>query len=156
MTMPTPKNPLKHLRASDLRGVAQLATQATAGVARITEGVHQAVWSALGAPGGKVPGQTGGITGLVYKSIQGATQLLGKGVDTLFARLQPLLESADAAHPGTPQREAVLAALNGVMGDRLVAGNNSLATPMTLRYRGEALDWQALPPGLRSRARCCC
>ncbi|MDR3451496.1 MAG: alpha/beta hydrolase [Rhodoferax sp.] len=148
MTPPASKNPIKHLRASDLRGVAQLATQATAGVTRITEGVHQAVWSALGAPDGKVPGQTGGITGLVYKSIQGATQLLGKGVDTLFARLQPLLESAEAARPGTPQREAVLAALNGVMGDRLAASNNPLAIPMTLRYQGEALNWQALPPGL--------
>ena len=148
MTIPVPKNSLKHLRASDLRGVAQLATQATAGVTRIAEGVHQAVWRSLGASGGPLPDQTGGITGLVYKSIQGVTQLLGKGVDALFARLQPLLESADTAQPGTPQREAVLAALNGVMGDRLVAGNNSLATPMTLRYRGEALDWQALPPGL--------
>ena len=149
MPIPSPKNPLKHLRASDLRGVAQLATQATAGVARITEGVHQAVWRTLGAPGGKLPDQAGGITGVVYRSIQGATQLLGKGVDTLFTRLQPLLESADAAHPGTPQREAVLAALNGVMGDRLVAGNNPLATPMTLRYQGEALDGQALPRSLK-------
>ncbi|QDL37055.1 DUF7379 domain-containing protein [Rhodoferax sediminis] len=147
MTPPASKNPIKHLRASDLRGMAQLATQATAGAAHITEGVHQAVRSALGAPGGKVPGQTGGITGLVYKSVRGVTQLLGQGVDALFARLQPLLESAEAAQPGTPQREAVLAALNGVMGDRLAASNNPLATPMTLRYRGEALDWRALPPG---------
>lgn len=146
MAKPASKNLLKHLRASDIRAIAQLATQATAGVARIAEGVHQSVWNTLGAPGGKAPGQTRGITGLVYQSVHGVTQLVGKGVDTLLARLQPQLESAEKAPPGTPQREALLAALNGVMGDHLAATNNPFAIPMTLRYRGEALNWRALPP----------
>ena len=137
-------NPLKHLRAADLRGVAQLATQATAGVARIAEGVHQSVWSSMGVPG-RAAGQTGGLTGFVYQAVQGVTQLLGSQVDRLLALLQPALQSADSAAPETPQREAVLAALNGVMGDRLVAANNPLATPMKLRLRGQVLDWQAPP-----------
>ena len=146
---PSPKSP-KHLHSSDLRGVAQLATQATAGVVRIAEGVHQSVRSSLGIPGGKEPGQTGGITGLVYKSVHGVTQLVGKGVDTLLARLPPALDSAQAAPAGSPQREAVLAALNGVMGDHLLESHNPLATPMTLRYQGEALNWQVLPPMLEA------
>jgi hypothetical protein len=133
------------LRLSDVRAIAQLATQATMGVTRIAEGVHQSVWRTLGAPGGKAPGQTRGITGLAYKSVQGVTRLLGQGMNAVLARLQPLLESPGDARPGTPQREAVLAALNGVMGDRLAASNNPLATPMTLRYRGEALNWQTWP-----------
>ena len=83
MTPPAPKNPLQHLRASDVRGIAQLATQATSGVARIAEGVHQSVWSTMGVPGGKVQGQTRGITGLVYRSVQGITQLLGKQIPAL-------------------------------------------------------------------------
>ncbi|MFZ4539105.1 esterase/lipase family protein [Propionivibrio sp.] len=145
MTKPAAKTPLKHLRTSDIRGVAQLAVQATVGVTRIVEGVHQSVWNILGVPGGKRPGQTGGITGLVYKSIHAVTQLLGKGVDSVLVRLQPLLDSAEEAKPGTPQREAVLAALNGVMGDRLLASSNPFAIPMTLRYQGEALNWLALP-----------
>ena len=146
MAKPPSKKPPKHLHSSDLRGVAQLATQATAGVARIAEGVHQSVWSSLGVPGGKAPGQTRGITGLVYKSVHGVTRLLGKGVDTLLARLQPALDAAQAAPAGSPQRAAVLAALNGVMGDHLLESHNPLATPMTLRYQGEALNWQALAP----------
>lgn len=145
MTKPVSKGTLKHLRASDLRGLALLATQATAGVTRIAEGVHQSVWRTLGAPDGETPGQTRGLTGLVYTSVRGVTQLLGKGLDTVLTKLQPLLESAEDAAPGTPQREAVLAALNGVMGDRLAASHNPLATPMTLRYQGVALNWQALP-----------
>ena len=121
----------KHMRASDLRGLAQLATLATTGVISIAEGVHQSVLSTLGLGQGPSPGQTGGLTGLVYQSVLGATQLVGKGIDNMLLGLESRLgQSPDA---GTPQREAVLAALNGVLGDRLAASNNPLATPMTLR-----------------------
>ena len=147
MTPPPSKNPLQHLRVSDLRAAAQLASQATVGVSRIVEGVHQSVWRTLGAPGGAQPGQARGITGLVYRAVEGSAQLLGQGAQGVLTRLEPLLASADAQKPGSPQREAVLAALNGVMGDRLAASHNPLATPMTLRWQGRALDWQqALPP----------
>ncbi len=142
MTRPALKVPLKHFRTSDIRGVAQLVTQATAGVTRLVEGVHQSVWDTFGVSGGRLPGQTGGITGVVYRSVRGATQLLGKGVDVLLARLQPLLDADEGAKSETPQREAVLAVLNGVIGDRLVASNNPLATPMTLRYHGGVLSLQ--------------
>jgi len=142
MTKPKPSG---HWRASDLRGVAQLATQATTAVAHIAEGVHQSVWGAMGAPGGKKAGQTRGLTRLVYQSVRGITQLVGNGLETLLTRLAPVLEIADEAAPGSPQREAVLAALNGVMGDRLLDSANPLATPMTLRHEGRALDWRALP-----------
>ena len=146
MTTPASEIPLKHWRVSDIRGIAQLATQAIAGVTRIAEGVHQSVWNAMGVPGGKAAGLPRDINGLVYKSVHVVTLLVGKAVDTVLAGLQPLFESAEDANPGTPRREAVLAALNGVMGDRLVERNNPFATPMTLRYRGRALHWQALPP----------
>ena len=116
MTTPAPKptsarpplQKLQHLRPSDARAVVQLATQATRGVARIAEGVHQSVWAALGASAGKTTDQTRGITGLVYQSIHGVTQLLGAGADKALARLEPLLASADAAPIESPQREAVL------------------------------------------------
>lgn len=79
---PTVAATLAHLlRPSDARAMVQLATQATRGVARITEGVHQSVWATLGAPAGKAADQTRGITGLVYKSIHGVTQLLGAVAD---------------------------------------------------------------------------
>ncbi len=135
---------LKHLRPSDLRGVAQLATQATRGVADMTEGVHQSVWGSLGVPG-KAPGQTRGVTGFVYRAVHGITELVGKGLAAGLTRLEPLLENLVDSPPETPEREAVLAALNGVLGDRLQASHNPLATPMTLRYQGQALVWTALP-----------
>ena len=138
-------NPLKHLRSTDLRGLAKLATQATLNVTKIAEGVTQSVWSTLGAPSGKDKDQTRGITGLVYKSIQGVAQLVGKGTESLLTSLQPLLDKIDQEPQESAPREAVLAALNGVMGDRLVESDNPLATPMTLRVQNQALDWEAMP-----------
>lgn len=149
--MAPPPRPTRaaHLRRSDLRGVAQLATQATAGVARITEGVHQSVWRTLGVDG-PAPGRTGGLTGLVYQSVQGITRGVGKGLDLALGAIEPLLgraladaEAGAAGAPPSAQREAVLAALNGVMGDRLLAAASPFATPMTLRRDGQPIDPQA-------------
>jgi PGAP1-like protein len=141
----TNPNPFKHLRSTDLRGLAKLATQATVDVTKMAEGVTQSVWSTLGAPSGKDKDQTRGITGLVYKSIQGVAQLVGKGTESLLTSLQPLLEKIEQEPQESAPREAVLAALNGVMGDRLVESDNPLATPMTLRFKNETLNWEAMP-----------
>ena len=140
MTRPASKNPTKHLRASDAQAAAQLATHATLGVARITEGVHQSVWASMGVAGGSEPGRTRGLTRQVYRSIEAITQLVGIGLEQAFRALQPLLESAASGAPNSARREAVLAALNGVMGDRLVAAGNPLATPMGLYLRGQLVD----------------
>jgi hypothetical protein len=83
-----PRRPFDHLQPSDLRAAAQLATQATRGVTRITEGVHQAVWSVMGVPGGQ-PEQTRGITGFVYRTLPGVSALVGKGLEAAFTRLEP-------------------------------------------------------------------
>ncbi len=142
---PNPSNMFKHLRSTDLRGLAKLATQATVNVTKIAEGVTQSVWATMGAPSGKDKDQTRGITGLVYKSIQSVAQLVGKGTESLLTSLQPLLDKIDQEPQESAPREAVLAALNGVMGDRLVESDNPLATQMSLRLNNEALNWEAMP-----------
>ena len=139
-------SPLHHLRPSDLRAVAQLATQATSGVATMAEGVHHAVLGTMGLAGGKAGQQTSGITGFVYRTVRGVTELVGKGLQAAFTKLEPLLAALVDAPPDTPEREAVLAALNGVLGDQLEQHHNPLATPMTLRYQGRALNLNTLPP----------
>lgn len=139
--------PLRHVRPSDLRGVAQLATAATRGVATLAEDVHQAVWSTLGAPAHPASkARTRGVTGFVYRTVHGVTELVGKGLQATFTRLEPLLETLVDAPEETPEREAVLAALNGVLGDRLAQTHNPLATPMTLRWQGQALNPMGMPP----------
>jgi len=143
--MSASKHPLKHLRASDMRAVTLLATDATAAVTRIAEGVHQSVWRTLGAPSGATSEQARGLTGMVYKSINGVTQLVGNGVATALTRLEPLLQRIEAPDEESFERAAVLAALNGVMGDRLQRAGNPLATPMTLRLHNQVLDWTTPP-----------
>ena len=63
------------------------------------------------------------------------THLVGGGLDALLAQLRPTL----AGRTSSPEREAVLAALNGVLGDYLVATDNPLAIPMSLRRDGRSL-----------------
>ncbi len=138
-------NAARHVHSADLRAVTALAVEATHSVTGIAESVHQAVWRTLGAPSGKTKTEARGITGFVYRRIHQVTNLVGKSIDVALGKLQPLFEITEAAPPGSPLREAVLAALNGVMGDRLAASNNAFATPMTMRHLGKALDWQAMP-----------
>jgi hypothetical protein len=135
-----------HLHPADLRGFARLATQATAGLADLVEAMHHTI--ARRARGGEpqAPGRTRGLTGLVYKSVRGVTRLVGGGVDALLGQLKPTL----AGRASSPEREAVLAALNGVLGDYLVASDNPLAIPMRLRRAGRplVLETQALAAAL--------
>jgi hypothetical protein len=134
---------LRQLRVTDLRGVARLATQATTGVTHITEGVHQSVLGTTGLPGGKEVGRTRGLTGLVYQGIRGVTRLVDVSLQAALLRLEPFLErGANAAL--SPEREAVLSALNGVMGDRLAEDGNPLALTMELRQQGRVIDLAAL------------
>ena len=144
MTAPTPpdapkRSPLRHIRPSDLTAAAQLATTATHGVIDLTESVHQSVRRRLGLPAGAAEEQTGGLTGRVYQAVRGVTRLVGWGTDAVLTAVLPLLDDP-ASHPeASPQREAVLAALNGVLGDRLLAMRSPLAQAMELRANGAPL-----------------
>ncbi len=137
-------NPLRQLRASDLRGVARLATQATTGISRVAEGVHQSVLGTMGLPGGPEPGRARGLTGLVYQSIRGVTQLVDAGLQAGLARLEPFFSQSVPSTVVQWEREAVIAALNGVMGDRLARDNNPLCTRMGFYQHGLPLDVAAL------------
>jgi pimeloyl-ACP methyl ester carboxylesterase len=140
---PKPRALLRHLRPTDLKAAAQLATHATQGVVNMVEGVHRSVHRQLGLSTSAEPDKTNGLTGQVYRGIRGVAALVGKGSDSVLGALLPLLDDP-ATHPqASPQREAVLAALNGVMGDRLVATGNPLAQAMEWRTHGQTLSLNA-------------
>ena len=63
--------------------------------------------------------------------------MVGGGINALLGQLLPLLEREPAA--SSAGREAVVAALNGVLGDHLAASANPLAIPMQLRQNGRPL-----------------
>ena len=134
------------VKRSDLRGAVRLTADATAGLTDLVEAMHERI---ARLPGSQTPaqaGRTGGITGLVYKSIRGVTRLVGGSLEALLGLLAPALAAGPDAGPSSAQREAVVAALNGVLGDHLVRSGNPLATPMALRHAGQtlALDRDAL------------
>jgi hypothetical protein len=126
--------------ARDARGLSRLAVDATLGLTDLVEALHGRIARTpvrlTGAAGAAVER----VTGQVYRSIRGATRAIGGGIDALLARLVPLVREL----PDTPQRDALVAALNGVLGDHLAASGNPLAIPMELVHDGKAVD---LAPG---------
>ncbi|MCF8179413.1 MAG: GPI inositol-deacylase [Sulfuritalea sp.] len=130
--------PKKHVRPADIRGFSRLAIDATIGLTGLVETMHHNIARTPGPLGGYTQEPTRGITGLVYRSIQGTTRLVGSGIDLLLGQLLPLLDKEPAG--SSDRREAVLAALNGVLGDHLATTENPLAIPMHLRRNGQTLS----------------
>ena len=133
---------------ADARGGLRLAVDATRHVTGLVEALHGQI-QRLTPPlrrrpvaehplSGDADGlpRTRGLTGLVYRSIQGSTRLLGDGLDGLLAPWDAALASAGRS----PRRDAVVAALNGMLGDHLLRSGNPLAITMQLRQHGRPLD----------------
>ena len=134
---------VKRLRvlAADLRGVNRLTNAGIAGVVDLVEAMHHNIASIPGMLAEPKRDRTTGITRLVYRSIHGVIGLVGHGLDGLLARLEPMLGERSTSLG----REALLAALNGVLGDYLAASNNPLAITMGLRRGGIALPGERQP-----------
>ena len=80
----------------------------------------------------------------MYQSIRGVTQLVDAGLQAGLARLEPFFAPTALAGEVHWEREAVIAALNGVMGDRLQRDSNPLCTRMGWFQHGLPLDLHAL------------
>lgn len=125
-----------HLHLADVRGVQRLANDATVGITDLVEAMHHTVLRTPGVFGKSPKGRTGGITGFVYRSVRGVTRFVGGSIDALLGVLAPLI----AEQHSSPERQAVLAALNGVLGDYLAASGNPLAISMRVRAGGVPLE----------------
>jgi len=132
----TPTTRKSRVRVADLRGYSRLAVDATIGLANLVETMHHNILRTPGILGESTQLPTRGITGLVYKSIRGVTRVVGGGIDAVLSRFVPLFGNGDS----TAEREAVLAALNGVLGDHLQHSANPLAIPTRFRREGSALE----------------
>ncbi|MDC8016133.1 esterase/lipase family protein [Tahibacter soli] len=124
------------IKVADVRGAARLAVDATLGVTDLVEAVHHGI---ARTTLGSTPTETrraGGVAGFVYRGVRGVTRLVGGGLGLAGAALESMLGSSPES---SPARDAVLAALNGVIGDHLDATGNPLALPMQWRVDGRAL-----------------
>lgn len=131
------------LRLSDLHGFARLGVDATTGVTDLVEAMHAAIARPRLSLRSAAPKRTTGITGLVYRSIRGVTGLTGAGLDAVLVRRGGAYERTST------ERDAIIAVLNGVLGDHLAVTANPLAIPMRLHHSGKPL---ALHTGTLSEA----
>jgi pimeloyl-ACP methyl ester carboxylesterase len=120
----------KQSHAADLIGVTRLAADAVLGVTELVEAAHLSLLENTLGPTATRP--LARVAALAYGGVKGATRIVGASVDTLLGRLADRLGGQD----GWAGREATLAVLNGVLGDRLAASDNPLAIPMTLAPAG--------------------
>jgi hypothetical protein len=118
-----------------LRGASRLAIEATSGVTDLVEEMHRTIAAGPRVLGRPLDGVTRAVLAPVYGSIRAVTALVGTGIDVALAQLAPLVgESSPASEPA-----AVVAALNGVLGDYLRDTGNPLAIEMRLRHGGVPL-----------------
>jgi PGAP1-like protein len=129
----------------DLRGASRLVIDATRSVTSLVEAMHTTIASGPAILGRPLAAPAELTNRLVYGSIRGVTQLVGSTLDLALAPLAPLLGRT----PPGPEREAVLAAVNGVIGDHLARTRNPLAITIQLRHGGAPLP---LAPGTLGRA----
>jgi len=125
-----------HVRVSDARGLSRLAVQAILGLTDVVEAMHHNIARAPGILGMPTQEPMKGISGLAYESVRGIARLIGTGVDRILEQFIPILGDRHSS----PEREAVLAALNGMLGDHLAASDNPLTIPMRLRRNGQPLE----------------
>ncbi len=124
-----------HLQPADLRAFARLATQATGGITDLVEAMHATIARPFGMADAAQKDRTSGITGFVYKAVRGTTKLVATSLDVALSALPTTLANRGSSF----ERDAVVSALNGVLGDYLVATGNELAIPMSFCREGQPL-----------------
>ncbi|MEM9778225.1 MAG: hypothetical protein AAF902_26850 [Chloroflexota bacterium] len=124
-------------RLNAARGMNQLTVDAVLGVTNIVDSMHQTILSFGGRLGNREQTQTSGLTGIVYWGIRTITETVGNGLDQSLSQLGslPIMQGGEPSSG----REAVLSALNGVLGDHLQATENPLAISMKFRQAGKPL-----------------
>jgi hypothetical protein len=129
------KKSARRSHAADLRGAARVVIDATKRTTEVVKEMHVTIAGGPSVLGRPLEGPARALTGLVYGSILGVTHLVGAGIDVALEQLGPLLgESAPGA-----ERAAIVAALNGVVGDYLRETGNPLAIEMCLCQDGAPL-----------------
>jgi len=132
---------------SDIHGAGNLTIDAITGITDLVEAMHHKIASLGGILGRPNQTRTTGITGMVYRNIRTVSGLVGDGIDLLLKQFSSLLGEKCSS----PEREAALAALNGVLGDHLAARHNPLTIPMQFRRNGVplAIGEQAFDEAIR-------
>lgn len=135
----TAEPPSEAVYGAALRGTSQLLINAVTGITSMIEEMHRNIADPMSLTGKHPEGGAHGVAGLVYSSVRGVTKGVGSLLDLVLAQLGPLLPT----QPTTARREALVSALNGVLGDFLLETGNPLSIQMRLRQEGSAINLDA-------------
>jgi pimeloyl-ACP methyl ester carboxylesterase len=129
-------NELQVRRPDEARELVQLAFEEAAGTFDGLHSIHgsiaERVFRRTGAAGAPAHWMHDRIAGAVYGGLKGSTLGMGRMAGAAVAR-RPRVVSTN------PRGAALVAAINGLIGDTLERRQSSLHQPMALRLRGEAV-----------------
>lgn len=125
-----------YVNVSDLRGVTRLAVAAVIGATQIAEETHEAIARSVPFIGEPAKKALLTIPQLTYHGVRGITQLVGDTLDAALGHAESLVGTPASS---SARRDAILAIVNGVLGDHLVNTASPLAIPMHLRSGGQPL-----------------
>jgi hypothetical protein len=115
-------------RGAGLYGLGRLAVDGTLQVTGLVEAVHAGIQRVATLRWPHAAARVDPIARLAYAGVRGVTGAVGLGLALIAQHRHP---AADGSAPND-RSGALLAALNGVMGDYLAASGNPLAIPLTL------------------------
>lgn len=136
---------------NEVRGAAGVASEAVDIVSRPVQGTHDAIASTvfgalrrvgLGPASRPVQVMHDGISSGVYAAVRGISHLAGRGVGAAAALARP---GEWRPITGTPTGAVLSGAVNGLVGDHMVALDNDLAVPMALYTATVADEYGELP-----------
>ncbi|GAA4781982.1 permease [Actinomycetospora chlora] len=123
---------------NEVRGAAGVASEAVDIISRPVQGTHEAIAGTvfgalrrvgLGPASKPVQVMHDGISTGVYAAVRGISHLAGRGVGAAAALARP---GEWRPITGSPRGAVLTGAINGLVGDHMVALDNDLAVPMTL------------------------
>jgi pimeloyl-ACP methyl ester carboxylesterase len=136
---------------SKLRGISELSIDAIHGITHIVESLHGVIQSKFLISNNKTTEHTTqGIAGFIYRNIRYMTSLVGSGIDKILENIESLVASDKSTNKVSYSREALIAALNGVLGDHLLTRKNPLAIKMQFRFHGQNLTVDQVQEQIKS------
>jgi pimeloyl-ACP methyl ester carboxylesterase len=124
----------------ETRALARLAFEelggAASGIGEVHVAIAQRAFRAAGQAARPVQAAHDGISGSVYGALRGSAALLGRVAEAALGH-RPTREARSLSR--TPRGSAVLAALNGLIGDVLEQEGSALQEPMAVRVGGRVV-----------------
>jgi pimeloyl-ACP methyl ester carboxylesterase len=133
--MPPSRRDPDEVRALGRLGFDELRA-AAGGIATMHRGIAERAFRAVGPGGRSTQATHDAISEAVYAAVRGATGLIGSAAD---AALSQRPTPAGRRLSTSPGGGAVLAAINGLIGDRLEQEGSDLQEPMSVRVGGRVV-----------------